>query len=587
MSLFTKTGLKRGVMIAALAALLVGCGAPAVTPTAAPKAAEPTQAPEATKAPEPTAVPEATQAPEPTAVPEATKAPEVAAPQLPGLNPVADRKMYKGQVVLSTNGANPDRGVFKGLVAAYKQVQPDVEVIVEGPPTGVGYPEWLGTQLAAGNIRPDVVSGNYQATYAKYVNLDKFRFQTNPYTSRPWDEDLDWNFFQEKNVRGEKVMIPTEAVHILWFYNKDIFDKAGVQPPTTWDELAAACEKIEAAVNIKCVGANYIWKLNQWILEIYWDQYARDNIDIAKAQPGDYNYDEQLDGKFKFDPTDVFMEGKYNKNFSRFYAAIRDGKIKFDTPEMADLVAQLAKVFPKHASDSLFVDSTEYSQFLQQQVAVIIDGTWSLGGMTRDMASLTNLTAERAKALGISETVKLQPFQWSTFENPAMVGPLVKYPNVRSIESATGIYLSIVDKTAEQTEMVLDFIMFATSQPGYQSYVDGAMTDPLSPDGYSPSGPIMVNGVKAPEKYQTLMDNVKMMGNVENGLFLPQRLSAIESVDKQAMNDMKDALEGKITPEEYAKRLQKLWTDNFDALMTKAGLTKDDLDNPGRDPSAK
>jgi hypothetical protein len=359
-----------------------------------------------------------------------------------------------------------------------------------------------------------------------------------------------------------------------------------VQPPKTWDELAAICVKIEAT-GVKCIGSNYIWKLNQWIPEIYWDQYARDYIDIAKAQPGDYNYDETLDGKFKFDPNDIFMEGKYNQNLSRYYAAIRDGKIKFDTPEMADFVSQLAKVFPKHASDSLFVDATEYSQWLQQQVAISIDGTWSLGGVTRDMKSLTNLTAEKAKSLGISETAKLKPFGWGTFENPPMVGPLVKYPNVRSIESATGVYLSIVDKSADKTEMMLDFLMFWTSQPGYQSFVDGAINDPLTPGGYAPGGPVQVYGVKVPDEYQKMMDNVKMLGNVENGLFLPQRLSAIESVDKQATNLLKDALEGKVKPDAYAKSLQKLWNDNFNDLIKKAGLTKEVLDNPGRDPAAK
>jgi hypothetical protein len=112
------------------------------------------------------------------------------------------------------------------------------------------------------------------------------------------------------------------------------------------------------------------------------------------------------------------------------------------------------------------------------------------------------------------------------------------------------------------------------------------MKDPLTPDGYSPSGPIMVFGVKAPEKYQTLMDNVKMMGNVENGLFLPQRFP-VDSVDKEAQNKLKDALEGKIKPEDYATWLQKAWKDNFAEIIKKAGLTNADLDNPARDPAAK
>lgn len=575
------TLLSRSVTFIVIAAFVVGC-AGAATP-AAPSAPEPTQpALPAAQAEQPTAAP-AAPAEQPTA---ASAAPAI---DLPGLNPMPDRKLYKGTIVVSTLGANPDRERFKSLVAAYKLLQPDVEVIIEGPPAGVGYPEWLGTQLAAGEpskVRPDLVSGNYQPTYANYVNLDKYVFETNPYTGRIWNEDVDWSFWQERNARGERIMLPTEAVHILWFYNKDIFDRAGVRPPRTWDDLVAACEQIEAAVpDVSCVGANYVWKLNQWILQIYWDQYARDIIDIVRCRPGDYCYDEEVDGKFAFDPNDVMVEGKYNKNWSRYYAAIRDGQIRFDTPEMADLVRNLAKIFPKHASPSLFVDTTEYSQFLQQQVATIIDGTWSLGSLTRDMANLTNLTAERMKQLGISETVKLQPFAWGTFENPAMTGPLIRFPNVRSIESATGVYASIIDKSAEQTEMVLDFLMFWFSQPGYQAYVDGDLKDPLTPGGYSPSGPVMVKGVQIPQQYQELMDNVQMMGNTENGLFLPHRFP-IENLDKEAMNQLKDALEGKITPEEYAAWLQKAWMDNFEDIVKKAGLTMEDLDNPARDPAA-
>jgi ABC-type glycerol-3-phosphate transport system substrate-binding protein len=574
--------LKRATMLASLVAMLVACGGQA-TPTTAP-----------TTAPEPTAATEATAAPaaeEPTATMEAAAteaATAEATTETTTASGTTEMKKYKGQIVISTNGANPDRTRFTTLIEAYNKLQPDVKVIVEAPPSGVDYAQWLGTQLAAGapsDVRPDIVSGNYQPTYANYVNLDKYILGTNPYTGNAWNEDVDWSFWQERNTRGERIMLPTEAVHILWFYNKDILDKAGVQPPTTWDELVTACEKIEAATNVKCVGSNYSYKLNQWIPEIYWDQYARDIIDIVRCQPGDYCYDETVDGTFKFDANDVMVEGKYNKNFSRYYAAIRDGKIKFDTPEMADMVRNLAKVFPKHASDSLFVDSTEYSQFLQGQVAVMIDGTWSLGGLTRDMKSLTSLTAERMKDLGIKDSSKLKPFEWGTFENPAMTGPLVKFPNVRSIESATGVYGSIIDKSAEQTEMVLDFLMFWFSKPGYQAYVDGDMQDPTTPGGYSPSGPVMVKGVTIPDDYQKLMSNVKMMGNVENGLFLPLRFN-VDSIDKEAQNKLKDALEGTITPEEYASWLQKTWTDNFDAIIKKAGLTQADLDNPARDPAA-
>jgi ABC-type glycerol-3-phosphate transport system substrate-binding protein len=572
-------------MLVSLIALLAACGqaTQAPAPTTAP---QPTTAPAATNTAAPAA---ATDTPAPaatdTAAPAATTAPaatDTAAPAASG-----SIKQYKGELVVSVLGANADRGTYKALVDAYKKVQPDVNVIIEGPPPGTGdYTTWLGTQLAAGNVRPDIVSGNYQPTYAKYVDLLKYRFQTNQYTGNTWDQDLNWDFFPYVDAKGRKTMVPTEAVHILWFYNKDIFDKAGVQPPKTWDELVQVSDKLKQA-GYTPIASNYVYKLNQWILEIYYDQYMRTQgyLDLVRAQPGDYNYDPEKDGKYAFDANDPYIDTKFNINWSRYYAAVRDGKIKFDTPEMADMIRNLAKIFPKYASDSLFIDTTEYSQFLQQQVAMEIDGTWQLPAITRDMQNLGNLTAERAKQLGISETTKLKPFTWATFENPGMTGPLVKAP-VRSIESATGVYGSVIDKNAQQTELAVDFLMFWFSKPGYQAWVNGANNDPTTPGGYGPAGPVEVKDVTVPDQYQKMMDNVKMLGNSENGLYLPMRFS-IDSLDKESQNRLKDTLEGKTTPEDYAKWLQQAWTTNFDQILQKASLTKDDLDNPARDPNAK
>ena len=162
---------------------------------------------------------------------------------------------------ISTNGAgNPEDGRFKGLIEAYNKLQPDVKVTWEGPPQGTGYDTWLGTQLAAGNVNADIVSGNYQPTYGKYINLDKYRFQTNPYTGNKWTDDVDWDFYVERDAKGSRRMIATEAVHIMWFYNKDLFKKACVKVPTTWDELADACDGLLKA-GITPIATNYVWKL--------------------------------------------------------------------------------------------------------------------------------------------------------------------------------------------------------------------------------------------------------------------------------------------------------------------------------------
>lgn len=547
------------VTIVAIMATLMSC-APAAPP-AAPAA--PTQAAEA---------PAEEVAPAEEAVP----AEEAAAPAEGG-------KKYKGTLVISTNGADPEDGRYVGLLAAYKQVQPDVEVIVEGPPAGTDYTPWLGTQLAAGDVRPDIVSGNYQKTYGKYVNLDKYRFSTNPYTGKTWDEDLDWNFFEDRNSKGERTMLASEAVHILWFYNKDLFAKAGVEPPKTWDDMAAVCDKLLEA-GITPLATNYVWKLNQWIPEIYWDQYYREVIDVIRCKEGDYCYDDEKDGKNTFDISDRFPERKFNMNPSRYYAAIRDGQIKWDTPETAEVTRQLARVFPRCASPSLFVDTTEYSQFMQNKVAMMIDGTWSLPGLTRNMAKMEAMTVEEQAEMVGAETLenKLSAFEWGVFENPGMTGPLTK-AEVRSIESASGIYVSIIDKNVEQTELAVDFAMFWLSQPGYQAWVDGG----LKTDDYDPTGPLAPRGVKLPAELQTMIDSIQFLGNTEFVPipFSPMRIYNIESLDQKGLQLFKDALEGTITPEAFATELQKLWDDNLDEIISKAGLTQEDLDNPERDPA--
>jgi len=491
-------------------------------------------------------------------------------------------KKYKGNIVLATiSGGDQEDGRFKGLIEAYNKQQPDVKVTWEGPPQGTQYETWLGTQLAAGNVHADIVSGNYQSTYGKYVNLDKYRFATNPYTGNKWNDDLNWDFFIAKDPKGSRYMLATEAVHIMWFYNKDLFTKAGVKVPTTWDELADACDGLLKA-GITPISTNYVWKLPQWMIEIYLNQYFPEWVELVRAQPGDYNYDDELDGKFTYSPRDMFPEGKYNTNPVRRFKAIKEGQMKFDSPEVVELVNNMKKVFPRCASKSLFVDTTDYSEFLQGEVAMIIDGTWSLPGLSRDMDNLTKLDEKRLKDLKIADASKLKPFDWGTFENPPMVGGLVKQ-NVRSIESASGMYASVIDKSAEQTEMVMDFLMFWYSQPGYQAWVDGGVN---SPQGYDPAGPIQVKNVKLPENLEKMVGGIKMMGNSEFDRYYPWDFGGVQDLDKQARDLYKQALEGKISSEEFAKNLQELWDKNWDAILKKAGLTEENLNNPARQPGS-
>ena len=52
-------------------------------------------------------------------------------------------------------------------------------------------------------------------------------------------------FLEQSEVDGTVWAIPDLASARALYYNKDILEAAGVEVPTTWDELTAACKAIK------------------------------------------------------------------------------------------------------------------------------------------------------------------------------------------------------------------------------------------------------------------------------------------------------------------------------------------------------
>jgi ABC-type glycerol-3-phosphate transport system substrate-binding protein len=519
--------------------VLAACGDPAaIAPTMAPEAAAP--AANAT----------------------ATSAPAVGA---------QTGQQFSGQIVVSISGE--PLPAYQAVVDAYKKVQPNVEVVMEVPGLTPGdYPTWLGTQLAASNVRPDVVSGNYAGSYRGYVDLDAYRDHVSPYSNAAWDEDLDWDFFVVRGDNNKRILLPTRSVHILWFYNKDLFAQAQVEPPTNWQGLIAVCEKLQAA-GITPISANFKWQVPQWIAEIYGDQYHINWVDTVRAQTGDWMFDPDLDGQFVFDPNDPNIHTKYTFNGQRRLKGLPDNSLGYDTPEMAELITNLSAVFPKYAVPDFFVIDNPYPPFLQQQAAILLDGTWTMPALAQDLQALS---PERLAELNI-EGGNVKAFEWGIFENPPMQSNLVQGP-VRSVESASGEYLSIVDKNQQQTEMVVDFLHFWTSKVGYQPFVDAA----IQSGNYTPGGPSKVRGVVDSPIVQELFSQVKELGNAEinynNFLAWPDDLGTT------ARDLYKEALEGKMPAADFGKRLQTVLTDSYAEILEKSGVTQADIDNPAKQP---
>lgn len=80
------------------------------------------------------------------------------------------------------------------------------------------------------------------------LNLRPYLEQEDPDTGKPWLESFDPMVRKFMENPGDKGVygVPSElSVHVL-FYNAKLFTQLGITPPTTWDELLAAADKLAA-----------------------------------------------------------------------------------------------------------------------------------------------------------------------------------------------------------------------------------------------------------------------------------------------------------------------------------------------------
>ncbi|GAB6900561.1 extracellular solute-binding protein [Kineosporia succinea] len=97
------------------------------------------------------------------------------------------------------------------------------------------------TMIQNGNP-PDILNLNAYASYAK----DGLLYSADEVLSPDVKSDLLPNFVTSGTYDGKLYGMPDLSSARALFYNKDLFEKAGIDaPPTTWDEFAADAKKIK------------------------------------------------------------------------------------------------------------------------------------------------------------------------------------------------------------------------------------------------------------------------------------------------------------------------------------------------------
>ncbi|MHA7209008.1 ABC transporter substrate-binding protein [Arthrobacter sp. MDT1-65] len=133
------------------------------------------------------------------------------------------------------------------VVELWNAENPDIQVEVQTGPNGnSGTYQNFFNQIQAGNA-PDLGQVEYDA-------LPNFRVQDGleniagcEGVADAQDQFVDWTWGQVTfGEEGSVYAIPQDSGPMAMYYRADLFEQAGIEVPTTWEEYAAAAEQIKA-----------------------------------------------------------------------------------------------------------------------------------------------------------------------------------------------------------------------------------------------------------------------------------------------------------------------------------------------------
>ncbi|MBD0424936.1 extracellular solute-binding protein [Streptomyces sp. TRM S81-3] len=136
--------------------------------------------------------------------------------------------------------ANSSRNYWNELAKAYEAKHPDVHV-------DVTVYSWNDVdrkvrEMVDAGQAPDMAQ---IGAYSDYAAKDLL-YRADDVLSIPVQADFVSQLAAAGQVNGVQYGMPFAASTRVLFYNKTLFEKAGITPPKTWDELAEAAEALKA-----------------------------------------------------------------------------------------------------------------------------------------------------------------------------------------------------------------------------------------------------------------------------------------------------------------------------------------------------
>lgn len=167
-----------------------------------------------------------------------------------------------GQLTINTDRSGA------GQKAAMTKIASDFEVKNPGTKVTINFSDVESYKTSIRNFLvttpPDLAFWFTGARMRAFSKRGAFEDISKFYTDQNL-KDVMGPFIPAVTDGGKQFMMPTNFTTWGFFYNKEVFERVGVTPPRTWDELMAAAAKLKAAGVIPfTIGTRDLWANDLW-----------------------------------------------------------------------------------------------------------------------------------------------------------------------------------------------------------------------------------------------------------------------------------------------------------------------------------
>ncbi|MDI4648149.1 ABC transporter substrate-binding protein [Cohnella hashimotonis] len=395
----------------------------------------------------------------------------------------------------------------------YQKLHPETTVKIDIVSDNTTYQTSFQAKMAAGgDDAPDIVHANLLGDTPANNVKKGYILKLNDFVKAPNAYNNGTTLYDGINgdywpyaytADGDIFMLPFDLVGTGFYYNKDLFAKAGItETPTTWEDLFADLQKLKDQKIIplamsQATGSDY----EGWMVGAFEDWANRSLIPDILVQPGDARNTpevEAINGKVKYDPNDPFFDIGAVVDAERTMALWKSGKYDPVGPAEQKIWSTLKQLStylqPGYAT---MKDADAYQLFISGKAAAYWNGSWQVGQILKDQQALGD-----------------KGFEWGTFKFPGFKEADPNFPGDPRGILVPGHQLSVTaKKDADTVARAQDFLQFLYSPEEAQKVFTTTIEA-----GQFVQGPSLVKGVTLPDVVNSYLDGFKVAGNMNGSI---------------------------------------------------------------------